>query len=69
MHDTLFLYRNGDEGVWNNVFLPLPQPTIDKWYRHTEEKTGRRFNKADLTGPGGAVKGNPVYEWKGVTRA
>jgi hypothetical protein len=23
----------------------------------------------DLSGPGGAAKGSPVYEWNGVTRA
>jgi hypothetical protein len=42
---------------------------MERWYRHVEEGTGRRYNKADITGPGGAVKGNPVYEWKGITRA
>ncbi|MEO8393808.1 MAG: DNA methyltransferase, partial [Chloroflexota bacterium] len=55
--------------VWNMQYTPLPESTVEKWYRHVEEDTGRRYNKADITGPGGATKGNPVYEWKGVTRA
>jgi hypothetical protein len=53
----------------NMEFMPLPKSTADKRYRHVETETGRRYNKADITGPGGARKGNPVYEWKGITRA
>lgn len=70
VHDSLFFYTGGDaEYTFNPQFNPLPQSTIDKWYRHVEEGTGRRYNKADLSGPGGEAKGCPVYEWKGVTRA
>lgn len=69
VHDSIFYYVGGGEYTFNPEFKPLPQSTIDKWYRHVEEGTGRRFNKADVTGPGGEAKGCPVYEWKGVTRA
>lgn len=69
VHDMLFVYRNSDDSTWNDVFRPLPQSTIDAWYRNVEEGTGRRFNKADISGPGGAIKGNPVFTWKGITRA
>jgi adenine-specific DNA-methyltransferase len=69
VHDMIFLYSKGFPYTWNDVFTPLPETTVEKWYRHVEEGTGRRYNKADITGPGGAIKGNPVYEWKGVTRA
>ncbi len=68
--DCIFYYsRTPGMQKLNMEFLPLPQSTADRWYRHVEEKTGRRYNKADITGPGGAQKGNPVFEWKGVTRA
>jgi adenine-specific DNA-methyltransferase len=46
----------------------LPEETVERWYRHVEEDTGRRYNKADITGPGGEAKGNPRYEIFGVTR-
>jgi DNA modification methylase len=69
IHDMVLLFAKGDSYTWNDIFLPLPQSTIDKWYRHVEPETGRRYNKADATGPGGAVKGNPFYDWKGMTRA
>lgn len=69
IHDMLLLYRKGERYEWTDVFTPLPESTATSWYRHVEEGTGRRYNMADATGPGGAVKGNPVYEWKGTTRA
>ena len=68
--DTIFYYsRTPDRQILNMEFTDLPDSTKERWYRHVEEGTGRRFNKADVTGPGGAVKGNPVYEWNGITRA
>ena len=69
IHDSILIYSNGKPYTWNDIYLPLPQSTIDNWYRNVEEGTGRRYNKADVTGPGGNIKGNPVYEWRGVTRA
>ena len=68
--DTIFYYSRAPEAqILNMQFTPLPATTVSKWYRHVEEGTGRRYNKADVTGPGGAKKGNPVYEWNGLTRA
>ena len=69
VHDMIFFYGKGNGFVWNTQYTALPQSTADSWYKNVEPETGRRFNKADVTGPGGAIKGNPVYEWKGVTRA
>jgi len=70
VHDSIFYYTGSSEDyTFNPHYNPLPQSTIDKWYRHVEDGTGRRYNKADLSGPGGEAKGCPVYEWKGVTRA
>jgi adenine-specific DNA-methyltransferase len=68
--DTIFLYsKSPGNQQWNMQYTPLPSSTTERWYRHIEEGTGRRYNKADITGPGGATKGNPVFEWKGITRA
>ena len=44
------------------------QQYIDRFYRHVEPATGRHYQLGDLTGPGGAAKGNPRYEVMGVTR-
>jgi adenine-specific DNA-methyltransferase len=68
--DFIFFYsRTPDGHKLNMQYLPLPDSTVERWYRHTEPDTGRRYNKADITGPGGAKKGNPVFSWHGVTRA
>jgi DNA modification methylase len=68
IHDILLYYSRGPSPKFRALYNPLPESTVDKWYRHIEEGTGRRYNKADVTGPGGAAKGNPHYEWKGITR-
>jgi site-specific DNA-methyltransferase (adenine-specific) len=68
VHDILFFYAKGEPRTFNALYKPLPETTIEKWYRNIEPETGRRFNKADVTGPGGAAKGNPHYEWNGLTR-
>jgi DNA modification methylase len=68
IHDVILYYSKGDAPQFNTIYTPLPDSTQERWYRHVEEGTGRRYNKADITGPGGASKGNPHYEWKGVTR-
>jgi 16S rRNA G966 N2-methylase RsmD len=66
--DTIFYYVRSDQVKVNAIYTPLPQTTIDKWYRHVEEGTNRRYNMGDTSGPGGAKKGNPYFDWKGVKR-
>jgi DNA modification methylase len=68
VHDVILCYSKSAERKFAALYTPLPQSTVDNWYRNVEPGTGRRFNKADVTGPGGAAKGNAHYEWKGVTR-
>jgi adenine-specific DNA-methyltransferase len=68
LHDSLFLYSKGDEFVWNELFTPYSPEYTTAFYRHEEEGTGRRYRLSDLTAPGGSSKGNPYYEFLGVTR-
>jgi len=65
IHDLIYVYSKHDDYTWNHLYNPLPQSTVEKWYRNVEPETGRRYNKADLTArkPGG----NTRYAWKGVT--
>ena len=39
----------------------------NNFYRH-KDPDGRRYRLGDITGPGGEAKGNPKYEFLGVTR-
>ena len=68
VHDTILLYTKSANWTWNPVYTPYDQGYIDQFYRHVEPETGRRYRLGDLTGPGGAAKGNPSYEVMGVTR-
>lgn len=68
IHDVILFYTKTDEWLWNSVFTPYDQEYVDGFYKYTEPATGRRYRLGDLTGPGGAAKGNPSYEVLGVTR-
>jgi site-specific DNA-methyltransferase (adenine-specific)/adenine-specific DNA-methyltransferase len=68
LHDSILLYRKGDEAPWNMSFTPYNESYESSFYRHVEEGTGRRYGLGDITGPGGETKGNPRYEFLGVTR-
>lgn len=68
IHDTILFYSKSEEWKWNPVFSEYDEDYTAKFYRHIEERTGRRYTLGDLTGPGGASKGNPSFEILGVTR-
>ena len=68
IHDVLLFYSKSDDWVWNPVFTAYDDSYTAKFYRHVEEGTGRQYTLGDLTGPGGAAKGNPSFEVLGVTR-
>ena len=68
IHDVLLFYTKNDDWNWNPVFVEYNQEYVDQFYKHQEPNTGRRYGLDNLTGPGGAAKGNPSYEVMGVTR-
>ncbi|MEI6309978.1 MAG: DNA methyltransferase [bacterium] len=68
IHDVILFYTKSAEWFWAQVFTPYDQKYVDDFYKYTEPGTGKRYRLGDLTGPGGAAKGNPSYEVMGVTR-
>ena len=68
IHDILLFYTKSDEWQWNPVFAAYDESYVEAFYKHIEPETGRRYRLGDLTGPGGAAKGNPEYEVMGVMR-
>jgi len=68
LHDSILLYRKAPGGPWKMEFTPYDQSYVDAFYKHVEPESGRRYRLSDTTGPGGAAKGNPRYEFLGVTR-
>ena len=68
VHDVILLYTRAERSTWNLQYTPYDAEYLRTHYKNFEEGTGRRYELADLNAPGGASKGNPRYEFLGVTR-
>jgi site-specific DNA-methyltransferase (adenine-specific)/adenine-specific DNA-methyltransferase len=68
IHDVVLLYSRGERFAWNMQYQPYSKEYEDGFYKEVEPETGRRYQLGDITAPGGASKGNPYYEFLGVTR-
>jgi site-specific DNA-methyltransferase (adenine-specific) len=66
--DTILFYRKTELSVFNAPFKPYTDEYIENFYKYVEPETGRQYRLISMTGPGGAAKGNPLYEIMGVTR-
>lgn len=67
LHDIIFLYKKSDSMKMNTVYTPYSQKYIDDFYRY-EDSDGRKYRLVSLLGPGGAAKGNPYYEFLGISK-
>lgn len=70
VHDTLFMYSKSKDYYFKHLYRPYDPEYVTDFYRYIEPETGRRYQLGDLGAPGGAApaKGNPHYEFLGVTR-
>jgi len=70
VHDSIFLYSKSDDCYFNHLYRPYSKDYTDAFYKYVEPETGRRYRLDNLTAPGGGAKGkgNPHYEFLGVTR-
>lgn len=70
VHDMLLLYSKGTEYCFKHIYRPYDPEYVEKFYRHVEPLTGMRYQLGDLGAPGrdNPSKGNPHYEFLGVTR-
>ena len=71
VHDSIFLYTGSNDYFFKHLYRPYDEEYIEKNYKHVEEGTGRRFSLGDLGAPGNDApeKGNPIYEFLGMTRS
>jgi site-specific DNA-methyltransferase (adenine-specific) len=66
VHDVLLFYTGSSaDFTWNQLYTPLSEKYIESHYRQVDEH-GQRFMWDNITGPGGAAKGNPYYSVLGV---
>jgi DNA modification methylase len=65
--DILLYYTKSDDFTFNTQFTQYDEDYVKNFYKYID-KDGRRYRLSDMTGPGGASKGNPSYEVLGITR-
>jgi DNA modification methylase len=65
--DSILFFSKSAERAWNQLYAPYDAEYVKRDYRRVDAD-GRRYRLSDLSGPGGAAKGNPAYEVMGVTR-
>jgi DNA modification methylase len=68
VRDVIFFYTKSREWTWNWLYTQYGEDYKKNMYKHIEEGSGRRYGLFDITGPGGAAKGNPEFEFLGVKR-
>ena len=64
--DTLLFYAKSEKLKFNPQHLGYTDKYLKKY--NCIDSDGRRYQLDNITGPGGAAKGNPSYEVMGVTR-
>lgn len=68
VRDVIFRYaKRSDTKVYHQQFSEYSEAYVATKYSFIDEN-GRRYRLDNLTGPGGAAKGNAYYEVMGVTR-
>ncbi len=68
LHDMILFYRKTELTKINPVYTPYSEKYISDFYRFIDESNGKKYRLVSLLGPGGAAKGNPYYEFLGVSR-
>ncbi len=67
IHDTILYYTKSIQAIHNEIYQPYDESYLNSFYKY-KDPDGRRYRLGDITGPGGASKGNPQYEFLGVVR-
>ena len=68
VQDTIYFYAKGQSRTWYQLYEKHSLQHIENSYKNVEEGTGRRYSLGDLTVTDGGPKGNPRFEFLGVTR-
>lgn len=68
IHDSLLFYTRSDALIWNKAFTTYASAYLEKFYRHVEEGTGRRFASDNLTAAG-TRRGSSGLPWRGYDPA
>ncbi|MBK6614098.1 site-specific DNA-methyltransferase [Ottowia sp.] len=66
IHDCIYFYSKTGAHTWSPVFTPYNADYVENFYRY-EDRAGK-YQLSDITAPGGSGKGNPYYEFLGISR-
>jgi site-specific DNA-methyltransferase (adenine-specific) len=61
-HDTIFFYSKSEKAVFNPQYAEHDPAYLERFYRHVEPETGRRYRLGDLTNPN-KERPNLTYEF------
>jgi len=67
INDILLYYSKTADFKFNPQYIAYTHDYINAKYPYSDSG-GRRYGLDNITGPGGAAKGNPSYEVMGITR-
>ena len=67
VHDIVFRYSTTSKFVWNQLYRPLREEYVEKFFRKIEPETGRRYQSQNVLNPNDN-RPNLTYEWNGHTR-
>ena len=62
--DSILFYRKSEHHAWTPQYVPLPTETADRWYRHVDPGSDRRYNLDNCSSPN--PRPNMMYTYKGV---
>ncbi|MBS1537763.1 MAG: site-specific DNA-methyltransferase [Bacteroidetes bacterium] len=65
--DTIFHYSKSTITTFNQPFKKYEEKYLEQFYKY-QESDGRKYRLISMIGPGGESKGNPQYEFLGVTK-
>ncbi|MEX1253690.1 MAG: DNA methyltransferase [Dehalococcoidia bacterium] len=68
LHDVIYWYRMGAQSTVHMQYEPYTDEYIANTYKFIDADTGRRYASDNTSGPGGARKGNPFFEFRGVKK-
>ncbi|MDD5037835.1 MAG: site-specific DNA-methyltransferase [Dehalococcoidales bacterium] len=65
--DTILFYAKSNASKWNSQYTHYSEEALKRDYKYVEPQTKRQYRLAPVDGPGGVSKGNPYYEFMGVS--
>lgn len=67
MTEAILVFSKTSAPIFHPQYVGYTDQIMSRDYKYEDSKTGERYRLMPVDGPGGAAKGNPHYEFHGVT--